>query len=26
LDVSGFPDNITFGNLQPRMLCAVCDH
>jgi hypothetical protein len=26
LDVSGLPDNVTFGDLQPRMLCTVCDH
>ena len=26
VDVSGFPDNVTFGDLQPRMLCTVCDH
>jgi hypothetical protein len=25
LDVSGLPDNVTFGDLQPRMLCTVCD-
>src|SRR6267142_5158377 len=26
LDVSGLPDNLTFGELQRRMLCTVCDH
>ena len=26
VDVSGLPDQITFGDLQPRMLCTVCDH
>ncbi len=26
LDVSGLPDNVTFGGLQRRMLCTVCDH
>jgi hypothetical protein len=26
LDVSGLPYNVTFGDLQPRMLCTVCDH
>jgi len=26
LDVSRFPDEVTFNNLQPRMLCTVCDH
>jgi hypothetical protein len=26
LDVSGFPDDVTYGDLQPRMLCTVCDH
>jgi hypothetical protein len=26
VDVSGLPDNVTFGDLQPRMLCTVCDH
>ncbi len=25
-DVSGLPDNVTFGELQRRMLCTVCDH
>src|SRR5258705_4440535 len=25
LDVSGLPDNVTFGELQRRMLCTVCD-
>ena len=25
VDVSGFPDKMTFGDLQPRMLCTVCD-
>ena len=24
LDVSRFPDNLTFGELQRRMLCTVC--
>jgi hypothetical protein len=26
LDFSGLPDNVTFGELQRRMLCTVCDH
>jgi hypothetical protein len=26
LDVSGLPDNVTFGELLRRMLCTVCDH
>ena len=26
LDVSGFPDDVTYGDLQPRMVCSVCDH
>jgi hypothetical protein len=26
VDVSGLPDNLTFGELQRRMLCTVCDH
>jgi hypothetical protein len=26
IDASGFPDSVTFGDLQPRMLCAVCGH
>ena len=26
LDVSRFPDEVTFNDLQPRMLCTVCDH
>jgi hypothetical protein len=26
LDVGEFPDEITFGDLQPRMLCTMCDH
>ena len=26
VDVSGLPDNVTFGELQRRMLCTVCDH
>jgi hypothetical protein len=26
LDVSRFPDDVTFSDLQPRMLCTVCDH
>jgi hypothetical protein len=26
LDVSRFPDDVTFNDLQPRMLCTVCDH
>ena len=26
LDVSGLPDNETFGELQRRMLCTMCDH
>ena len=26
LGVSGFPDDMTYGELQPRMLCTVCDH
>jgi hypothetical protein len=23
---AGLPANVTFGDLQPRMLCTVCDH
>ena len=23
---AGLPDNLTFGDLEPRMLCTVCDH
>jgi hypothetical protein len=26
LDVSALPDNVTFGELQLRMLCTMCDH
>ena len=26
IDASGFPDDVTFGDLQPRMLCTVCNH
>jgi hypothetical protein len=26
IDASDFPDDVTFGALQPRMLCTVCDH
>ena len=26
LEVSRFPDDVTFDDLQPRMLCTVCDH
>jgi hypothetical protein len=26
LDVSGLPDNVTFGELQRRMLCTACEH
>ena len=26
IDASGFPDDVTFGELQPRMLCTVCNH
>jgi hypothetical protein len=26
IDASGFPDSTTSGDLQPRMLCTVCDH
>jgi len=26
IDASGFPDDVTFGDLQPRMLCSACDH
>jgi hypothetical protein len=26
VDVSGLPDNVTFGDLQLRMLCTVCEH
>ena len=25
IDTSGFPDDVTFGDLQPRMLCTACD-
>jgi len=26
LDVSYLPDEVTFGELQPRMVCTACDH
>jgi len=26
LDVSRFPDDLTYNDLQPRLLCTVCDH
>jgi hypothetical protein len=26
LDVISFPDDMIYGDLQPRMLCTVCDH
>jgi hypothetical protein len=26
IDASGFPDDMTFGDLQPPMLCTVCNH
>ncbi len=26
IDAGGFPDDVTFGDLQPRMLCTVCNH
>jgi hypothetical protein len=26
IDASGLPDDVTFGDLQPRMLCTICDH
>jgi hypothetical protein len=26
IDASGFPDDVTFGDLQSRMLCTVCGH
>ncbi len=26
IDASGFPDDVTFGDLQPLMPCTVCDH
>jgi hypothetical protein len=26
IDASSFPDYATFGDLQPRTLCTVCDH
>ena len=26
IDASSFPDDATFSNLQPRMLCTVCGH
>src|SRR5216684_1229161 len=26
LDLSRLPDEITYNDLQPRMLCSVCDH
>jgi hypothetical protein len=26
VDVSRLPDEVTFGDLQPRMVCSVCDH
>jgi hypothetical protein len=26
LDVSRLPDDVTFNDLEPRMLCTACDH
>ena len=26
INVSGLPDDVTFGDLQLRMVCTVCDH
>jgi hypothetical protein len=26
LDVSRLPDDVIFNDLQPRMVCTVCDH
>jgi hypothetical protein len=26
IDASGFPDDMPFGDLQPRMLCTMCNH
>jgi hypothetical protein len=26
LDVSSFPDDVTFNDLQLRMLCTMCNH
>ena len=26
LDISGLPDDVTFNDLQPRMVCTVCNH
>jgi hypothetical protein len=26
IDASGFPDDVTFGDLQPRMHWTVCNH
>jgi hypothetical protein len=26
IDASGFPDQATFNDLQPRMVCSVCGH
>ena len=26
LDVSRLPDDVTLNDLQPRMLCTMCDH
>jgi len=26
IDVSGLPDDVTFGDLVRRMLCTACDH
>jgi hypothetical protein len=26
LDVSGFADHVTFNDIQPRMVCSVCNH
>jgi hypothetical protein len=26
IDASGFPDDVTFRDLQSRMLCTVCGH
>ena len=26
VDVNRLPDDVTFNDLQPRMLCTMCDH
>jgi hypothetical protein len=26
IDVDNLPDEVTYNDLMPRMLCTVCDH